>query len=62
MPVLALGAEHTAKDRPFATMRSSATLQAGTDLLGSTSGVALYLNRGLDSQVIHDFKYGNYGT
>jgi len=53
MPVLALGAEHTAKDRPFATMRSSATLQAGT---------ALYLNRRLDSQVIHDFKYGNYGT
>src|ERR1700675_4933515 len=39
IPVLTLGAEHAAKDRPFATMRSSATLQAGTDLLGPASGL-----------------------
>jgi hypothetical protein len=39
MPVLTLGARARREDRAFATMRSSATLQAEIDLLGPASGL-----------------------
>ena len=39
MPVLTLGPRARREDRAFATMRSSATLQAEIDLLGPASGL-----------------------